>query len=79
MTYYLCLSNQIQCPMLDKLQNVWYPIRTVKVNISLLLINKGLIAHWFEIFPCLDKVLYHANVRFCLYIKISGIKETADI
>ena len=40
----LCLSYQLQCSMFDKLQYVWRPIRTVKINIALLLINKGLIA-----------------------------------
>ena len=39
----LGLSNQVQCPMLDKLQNVRCPIRTMKIYITLLLINKSFI------------------------------------
>ena len=39
----LSLSDKVQCSMFDKLQHVWRPIRAVKINITMLLINKSFI------------------------------------
>ena len=62
MTYLLGLSHEVQGAMLDKLQDIGHTIRTVQIDIALLLTNEGFVALGLEEFPGADKVLHHIDV-----------------
>ena len=79
MTNLLSLRHEVQCTMLDELQNIGFAVRTVQVDIALLLTHKGFIALWLEQFPGTDEVLHHIDVRTRLDVKVTCIKETTDI
>ena len=78
-SYLFSLSNQIQHTMFDKLQNVGCAVRTVQVNIALLFTDKGLITLRLKEFPCTNQILYYVDIRTSFDIKVTGIKETANI
>ncbi len=65
--------------MLNELQYVGCSVRAVQVHVALCVIDKSLIARWFEILPCVNEVLDHADIRSCLDVKITGVEETADV
>ena len=75
----LCLCHKVQCTMLNKLQDIRRAVRTVQIDISLLLRDEGLVALRFEELPCTDEVLHHVDVRAGLDVEVTGIEETTDI
>ena len=75
----LSLCHEVQGAVLDELKDIRHTIRTVQVNITLLLTHESLVALWLEQFPCTDEVLYHTDVRARLDVKVTCIKETTDI
>ena len=75
----LSLCHEVQGTMLDELQDIRFTIRSVQVNIALLLTHEGLVALRLEQFPCTDEVLYHIDIRTRLDVKVTCIKETTDI
>ena len=75
----LSLSHKVQRAMLYELQDVGSAVRTVQIDVTLLLTDEGLITQGFEEFPGTDKVLYHTDVRTRLDVEITGIEEAADI
>ena len=58
----LSLSHEVECAMLDKLQNVGHAIWTMEVDVALFLADEGFVAHGLEQLPGTDEVLYHADV-----------------
>ena len=75
----LSLCHEVQCTMLNELEYIRFTIRSVQVNIALLLTHEGLVALRLEQFPCTDEVLYHIDIRTRLDVKVTCIKETTDI
>ena len=65
--------------MLDELQDVGDAIRTVQVDITLLLADESFVALGFEELPGTDEVLHYRDIRTGLDVKIAGIEESADI
>ena len=79
MTDDLRLCHQLQGPMLNELQYVRSTVRTVQVHVALCVIDKSLITRRLEIFPCVNEVLDHADIRSCLDVKITGVKEASYV
>jgi hypothetical protein len=71
--------DQKQRSVLDKLQHVRRSIRTMQIDITLFLIHKSLIAHRFEVLPCVNKILHHTDVRSRFDIKIARIEKATYI
>ena len=65
--------------MLDKLQYIGYTVRTVKIDIALLLTDECLITLWLEQLPRADEVLHNVNVRTRLNVEVAGIEESTDV
>ena len=75
----LGLRHDVQHAMLDVLQDIRHAVRTVQVDIALLLADEGLVPLRMELLPQADQILDHADVRAGLDIEIPGIEIAADI
>ena len=75
----LCLCKKVERTMLDILEDVRLSVRTVEVDISLLLVNEGLVTHRLEVLPDGYKALYHTDVGTSLDVEVTCIEETADV
>ena len=79
MSYLLCLGYEVQCAMLNELQDIGHSVRTVQIHIALFLTDEGLVALRLEEFPSADEVLHHVDVRARLDVKIACIEESSDV
>ena len=73
------LSHEVQRAVLDELQDIGSAVRTVQINVTLLLTDEGLVAHRLEELPGTDEVLYHTDIRTRLDVEVTSIEETAYI
>src|SRR5690625_5242647 len=79
MTDDLGLRHELQRSVLDELQDIGHAVRSVQLNIALLLAYERLVAHRAEGLPRLHKILHDADVRTRLDVKVAGIEEPADV
>ena len=61
-SYLLGLCHEVQCSMFDELQDVRHSVRTMQVDIALLLADEGLVALRMEQLPRADEVLHDVDV-----------------
>ena len=78
-TNLLCLCHEVQCAMLDELQDIRHTVRTMQVYIALLLTDEGLVTLRMEQFLGADEVLHNIDVRTCLDVEVAGIEESTDV
>ena len=79
MSNLLCLCHQIEGAVFDELQHIRYTIRTMQIDIALLLTHEGLITLGLEEFPCADEVLHNTDIRACLDVEVTSIEETTHV
>ena len=75
----LCLSHEVECAMLNELQDIGHSVGTMQINVTLFLAHEGLVTQRLEELPSTDEVLNHTDVRTCLDIEVACIKEATDI
>ena len=75
----LGLCDEVQDTVLHELEDIGLAVRTVEVDVALVLVHEGLVAHSVEFLPDVDEVLDNADVGTGLDVEVTGIEEAAYI
>ena len=70
----LGLCQEVQHPVLDVLDDVWYAVRTMEVHVALLFADERFVTQRLEKFPCPDQVLDDVDVGTRFDVKVTGIE-----